>query len=333
MLKLATIGTSPICDSFLGGARLSGKFEHTAVYSRNYETGKAFAQKHGCKNVFTSLGQMASWDGIDCVYIASPNVFHAQQSKLFLENGKHVLCEKPIATSAKEYEELKLLADEKSLIYMEAIIPPHTSFHKPIKDALGKIGKISMVKIDFCQRSSKLDAYLAGENPNIFNMSLHAGALMDLGVYCVYAAIDLLGVPKSVSANASYLSNGADSGGVAVFEYDDFNAVLTYAKNGQSRIGSEIVGEECTLKIKSIGQYSGATIIDRSGNEIQISGSCSKEELMSGEAKTFANFILNPEQTCEEYASASKMCLDVHRCMDKIKHSANIVYPALNLWN
>lgn len=327
MLKLATIGTSPICDSFLGGARLSGKFEHTAVYSRNYETGKAFAQKHGCKNVFTSLEQMASWDGIDCVYIASPNVFHAQQSKLFLENGKHVLCEKPIATSAKEYEELKLFADEKSLIYMEAIIPPHTSFHKPIKDALGKIGKISMAKIDFCQRSSKLDAYLAGKNPNIFNMSLHAGALMDLGVYCVYAAIDLLGVPKSVGANASYLSNGADSGGVAIFEYDDFNAVLTYAKNGQSRIGSEIVGEDGTLTIKSIGQYSGATLIDRYGNETEISGNLSKEELMSGEATAFADFIVNPAETGGRYGDISKLCLEVHRCMDSVKKKSGIVYP------
>lgn len=49
-----------------------------------------------------------------------------------------------------------------------------------------------MVKLDFCQRSSKLDSYLEGELPNIFNPALETGALMDLGVYCVYPALALL---------------------------------------------------------------------------------------------------------------------------------------------
>ena len=46
-----------------------------------------------------------------------------------------------------------------------------------------------------------------GEHVNIFDMSLHAGTLMDLGVYCVYAAIDLFGMPNGIKASASFLND------------------------------------------------------------------------------------------------------------------------------
>ena len=69
---------------------------------------------------------------------------------------------------------------------MEAIIPIYNSSRRLIKNALKEIGNISMVKIDYCQRSSRYDRFMNGEHVNIFDMSLHAGTLMDLGVYCVY---------------------------------------------------------------------------------------------------------------------------------------------------
>ena len=64
----------------------------------------------------------------------------------------------------------------------------HLPQRKLLEDTLQQLGQISLVKLDFCQRSSKLDRYLQGELPNIFNPALETGALMDLGVYCVYPA-------------------------------------------------------------------------------------------------------------------------------------------------
>src|SRR4051794_28274423 len=96
-MKYGTIGTSPITNEFIESAKLVDGMELTAVYSRNIEKGISFAGKHGVKSVFIDLEQMASSELIDAVYIASPNSLHYEQSKLFLEKGKHVLCEKPIA--------------------------------------------------------------------------------------------------------------------------------------------------------------------------------------------------------------------------------------------
>ena len=92
MIRFATVGTSLITEKCLKALKLSGRFEHAAVYSRKYETGAAFAEKVGCATVFTNMEELAKSDRIDAVYIATPNVFHFEQSRLFLENGKHVIC-------------------------------------------------------------------------------------------------------------------------------------------------------------------------------------------------------------------------------------------------
>lgn len=325
MIRLGTVGTSGICEHFLSGAALTNQFILSAVYSRKYETGYAFGEKFGCKTVFTDLEEMAKSSLMDAVYIASPNRLHGNQTRFFLENGKHVICEKPITTSAKEYTELKALADKNGLIYMEAIIPPHTEYYAKVKEAFLRIGKPVSARFDFSQRSSRLDAFLRGEKINIFDMSLCAGTLMDLGVYCVYGAIDFLGVPNQIYANAHYLPNGADGSGMAVFTYEDFSAVLSYSKIAQGALGSEIIGEKGVLKIASVSQYAGVTLV-LNGKEEVITEFPSRAEFMSGEALNFARFIQNPLENIEKYEQVSEMCFNVHTCMDEIKRKAQIKY-------
>lgn len=329
MIRLATIGTSGICQSFLDGVAITNEFILSAVYSRNYATGITFAEKNNCDKVFTSLTQMAEYDGIDAVYIATPNTFHTEQSRIFLENGKHVICEKPIVANAKEYTELKALADSKGLIYMEAIIPRHVKGYKAVKDAFSKIGRISMARIDFCQYSSRMESFLKGEQVNIFDMSLKAGTLMDLGVYCVYAAVDFLGFPSKINAKSFLLPNGADGSGYATFDYNDFSAILTYSKTAQGAVGSEIVGEKGSLKIKFISQYAGVTLV-KDGKEEIITEFPTKAVLMSGEAQKFADYILRYNENSEDYQKTSELCLNVHRCMDTIKEAAGLIYPDYN---
>ena len=323
MIKLGTVGTSRITEGFLSGAALTGEFEHIAVYSRSLDTGKAFAERFRAKEVYTDLVEMAK-SGIDAVYIASPNVFHVKQSRVFLENGIHVICEKPIATNALEYMELKKFADSRGLVYMEAIIPRHISGYGAVKQALHKIGKISMARIDFCQRSSRLDDFLQGKHVNIFDMSLHAGTLMDLGIYCVYAAVDFFGMPNKINASASFLENGADGSGSAIFEYDNFSCVLTYSKIGQSKAPCEIVGDKGSVLIDKIGLYADAYKVI-GDQKTPLTEFVEKPLLMSLEASAFADFINGDK--LEIYKQNSMLCYDVHTCMDQIKKSAGIKYP------
>lgn len=322
MIRYATIGRGVIADQFIAGAALCGEFTLAAVYSRDVQTGRAFAQKHGCDTVYTSLSELAASD-VEAVYIASPNSCHVPQSEQMLRAGKHVICEKPIATSAAEYARLKALADERGLIYMEAIIPRYVAGRAKIHEALAAIGNIASARIDFAQLTSRYEALQRGEQVNIFDMSLAAGTLMDLGVYCVYAAVDLFGVPQNVMATASYLPNGADCGGTALFDYGSFSAALTYTKVGHSAVGSEITGDSGTLVIERIGLYVGVYLV-QNGVKTQLFADEPKEQLMSREAAAFAAFIRGENR--EDYADASALAMDVHTCMDTIKEKAGIVY-------
>lgn len=326
MIRFATIGRGSIVDCFIEGMRASSKLCLSAVYSRSKADGDAFARKHGVNKVYTRLEDLACDRDIDAVYIASPNSLHAEQSEFLLKAGKHILCEKPIATSAAEYKRLKDLADSLGLIYMEAIIPIYTPFRSAIKKALGEIGNISVARLNYCQRSSRYDDYMAGKDMNIFNMSLAGGTLMDIGVYCVYAAVDLLGAPKDISATASFLRGGTDGSGAALFSYNGFVACLTYGKTSDSALGCEIEGDRGSVTIGKVGLYADAALI-KDGNSLPLTKFTEKAELMGFEASRFADYINGT--ALDEYADNSRLCFDVHTCMDKIKQCADIKYPTI----
>ena len=191
----------------------------------------------GAQKVYTDLAQMAADEEIDAVYIASPNRLHYEQSKLFLQHGKHVICEKPITVEPEELQELQELAQQKNLIYIEALIGVYLPQMKVLQGAVERLGPVHLARFDFSQYSSKYPAYLRGELPNIFNPQMATGGWMDLGIYCLYPAIMLFGVPDHVHAHARFLSTGADGSGCVTLQYPDKTVVLTYSKTAQGTIG------------------------------------------------------------------------------------------------
>lgn len=325
MIRLATVGTSAITEKFLAACRLTGRYELNTAYSRSRENAEKFAKAQGFKHYSNDLMAVAENSEIDAVYIATPNAFHYEQSRLFLENGKNVICEKPITTDCEKYDELLSIADKKGLIYAEAIMSRHSAGRRVLLDAISQIGRISQARIDYCQLSSRYEKFKKGERVNIFDMSLAAGTLMDLGVYCVYAAVDLLGAPDTVSASAAFANNGADLSGGAVLGFKDFTAVLSYSKIGQSAIGSEIVGDSGTIKIGSVSQYADISLV-KDGKETLLFGMPDRAEVMLGEAKKFADYIEN-DAFADDYKSVCELTHNVHTCMDLIKQSAKIKYP------
>ena len=322
MIKLGIIGTSKITDEFLSAVFLAERFELSAIYSRTLEKGTDFAKKYGAIPVYTDMVKMAE-SGIEAVYIASPNSCHYSQSKLFLEKQINVICEKPITCSLSQYEELKVLADKNHVIYMEAIMSMYCGGYDFLHNALNYIGKIAMARLDFCQRSSRLNNFYKGIPQNIFDMKLGAGTLMDLGVYCVYGAVDLFGLPNKISAHASFFENGCDCAGSSIFLYDDFQAVLTYCKNGQSIAHSEIIGENGTITIESISQYACIRLLV-DGEERSYYPMFEKKNIMLGEVNAFADFIKG--DALNLYAEKSEICRNVHNCMDTIKKICKMKY-------
>ena len=320
-MKYGVIGTGWIAESFIAGVRLKTDSEIAAVYSRTAEKGGEFAERNSIPAVYTDLDEFLKSD-IDAVYVASPNVMHYPQSKKCLEAGKHVICEKPITVTPEQYEDCKRIADEKGLIYLEAIMYMHTPAREVLRDNIKKIGRITSAHFDFSQLSSKYPAYLRGENPNIFNPVMATGSLMDLGIYCVYPAVDLFGIPDKITADAVFLDSGADASGSVSFNYGDKLITFTHSKTGQDYSGSEIFGDEGTIHIESISKLINVSLYNINREKELIIPEYSKPELMGFEAAEFERFIKNPAD--EKYKLSSETALQVCRLMSEIRDKANI---------
>ena len=168
MVRFGIIGTSCISDKFVEALKTIKKCEVTAVYSRSVEKGDYFATKHDIKTIYLSLEEMAESQKVDAVYIASPNGLHPSQAIKMMENGKHVICEKAIAPTVKELDEMIRIAKENNVVLMEAMRPTLNPNFNIIKESLEKIGPVRGITASYCQYSSRYYNLKKGELTNIF---------------------------------------------------------------------------------------------------------------------------------------------------------------------
>lgn len=333
-LRFGIVGTGWITSEYIHGAIDTGLWELTAVYSRTRERGEEYAKKQAelyqkpIPKVYTDLEALAHSQEIDAVYVAPPNVMHYEDCKLLLSAGKHVLCEKPLCAQAEKVRELQRIAEEQNVVFLEAIMFMHLPQRKLLEESLTKLGKITLARLDFCQRSSKLDSYLNGELPNIFNPALETGALMDLGVYCVYPALALFGEPESFSASPLLLPNGIDGAGTVTLHYPDKLVLLTYSKMGQAGANTDFQGTDGTLSVDSISRIAGMRLRDKNGVVTELYGEDEKFKLMGCEARDFYRYITEPTETHAEYRRCSELSLSVSAFMENIRREANIQFPS-----
>ena len=308
-MRIATIGTSWITESFIQSSAYVENADVVAVFSRDEGKAKAFAEKNNIDKYYFSLEQMLADKNIDAVYIASPNSKHYEQAKMCLEAGKHVICEKPMVVTFSQLEELYKLADSKNLILLEAMKSMHSDGLKVIEKALPDIGEIRTAQIDFSQHSSKYGAYKRGENPNIFNPDFCTGALMELGVYCVYFALEIFGKPDKVISHSDFLESGADCTGTLIFVYEDKTITITYSKTANGFLGSRILGENGAITVKSVSKLTGIDRYYNDGRTEELYPVIDENVVMSKEIEAFRDFTegrnLNYYNFCKYMAGVS----------------------------
>ena len=193
MLKLGIIGTGAISHHFIDAAHTSGEYQLVAVYSRKIETAEKFASHYQDVTLFDQLEDFFKHP-FDVVYIASPNSLHFSQAKIALVAGKHVILEKPAVTQPKEWKDLLQTAQKNQRFIFEAARNYHEEAFATIKDFLADKHVLG-ADFNYAKYSSKMPELLAGNTPNVFSNRFAGGALMDLGIYPLYAAIHLFGNP------------------------------------------------------------------------------------------------------------------------------------------
>lgn len=317
-MNFATVGTSWITESFIEASALAGDAEVKAVYSRSLQKGRRLADKFGIRTVYTSFDSLLNDDTIDCVYIASPNSLHYEQSKKCLLSGKSVLCEKPAAVTPKELKELYEIAEGRGLIFLEAMKSIHASSLPILREEIKTLGNITTAFLDFSQLSSKYPAYLKGENPNVFNPEFCSGGLMDLGIYPVYLAAELFGRPKKIISHCDFLKSGADFAGTLIFVYGGITVTVSYSKTANGYTGSRILGDRGAILIKSVSNLTGVTKIRGDGKTRELFPEIDEKIVMSEEIYNFIDFAKGERLEYYDYCRAvsemvSEILEDVRR--------------------
>ena len=314
MIRFATLGTSAITDRFIDAARRVEGVEIAAAVSREHHRARAFADRHGIPGSGDDLTALASEGRIDAVYIGSPNGAHAHQAREAIAAGLHVFLEKPATPTADEFAELLAAAAERGVIVFEGMRNVYDPGFARLSELLARVGTVRRASFSLCQRSARYDLVLQGETPNIFDPALAGGALWDLGVYPLSAAIALFGEPRSESAATVTIPTGVDGAGSALLAYDGMVVDIAFSKITGSSRPSEVQGELGTLTIDRITDPRVLTLapLGREPEEHRIEGA---DNNMEYEVARFAALVRGEADATVD----QQRTLAVLRTVDRIR--------------
>ncbi len=216
LVRWGILSAGLMADRFVSDLRKTPGAEVVAVAARSIQRAEAFAAKHRISRAYDSYEVLAKDPGIDVIYVATTHNFHKSHTLLCLENGKHVLCEKPFALNAIEACQMIACAGEKRLFLMEAMWSRFNPVYKRamqwVKDEL--IGEVRMLKADLGFRASWEPQH------RLLNPALAGGSILDVGIYPLALASHLFGPkPSEIQALAFLGATGVDEQAGIMLQY------------------------------------------------------------------------------------------------------------------
>ena len=183
--------------------------------SREHERAREFAQRHVIARASESYDALLADPDVQAVYIPLVNSLHHEWTLRALAAGKHVLCEKPLALNIQQAEEMTAAAKASGKLLMEAFM---YRFHPRTRSFIESISDPLYVQASFGFPLNATTNYR-------LQPELGGGALLDVGCYCVNAALWILGEPENVVAGMNI--DGVDR---------SVNALLMYSSGASASI-------------------------------------------------------------------------------------------------
>ena len=252
-IRIAMVGAGLAARLFSAAAEEVDEVEVAGIFSANPEHAAAFAAEHRLE-AFASLEAIAADPTIQAVYVGTPNSTHYELALAMMAAGKHVLIEKPLATSAAEARELVQVATTRKVLLMEAYRAAFEPNIAVLRRACAQLRPVRRAVLIMDQYSSRFDAYKAGEVHAAFDPGRGGGSTMDLGFYPVSLAVHLFGESRTVTATGVLLPNGADAQGTILLGYDGFEVACLHSKVATMGIESQIAGGALGADLRRLRQ-------------------------------------------------------------------------------
>lgn len=247
-LRWGILATGGIAHAFAADLRTAGR-DLVAVGSRSSGGAERFAAEFAIPRAHASYEELVADPDVDIVYVSTPHPFHAENAILALEAGKHVLVEKPFTLNAAEAARVRDVAAARGLLAMEAMwtryLPHMVRIRELIAD--GALGEVRSLFADHTQRISADPAH------RLNALELGGGALLDLGIYPISFAWDVLGAPGTIAAAARMSDTGADADVATVFTHA--SGAVSTSVSGSRAAGpntAHVVGTEARIDIDRV---------------------------------------------------------------------------------
>lgn len=322
-INVAIIGTGKIANTYVKVFKNADKINVYAVASRSLDKAQEFAAKYEIEKAYGTYEEVLNDENVNLVYIATPHTLHYEMSKMFLEGGKNVLCEKPVTLNSKEAAELFKLAKEKNLFFSEAMWTRFLPVIKTVKDVLdsGRIGNIK-----FATAST---AFNATKNERMTDPALAGGMLLDCGIYVITSIFLLIGEQyKDFSTSCVLSEKGVDLRSITTLTYEnDVTATMFMSMDSHFENKIKISGDKGYMEIEVPYNWHNIKIYSPMNElleEIQPpeQSSWGREYIVDA----VADAIINGRTYCEE-ASPEKI-LAVMKLMDDMRSKWGLKYPS-----
>lgn len=244
-IRWGIIGTGKIANTFAQGLCNVEDAVLEAVASRDIQKANLFADKYGFEKAYGSYAELAADKDIDVVYIATPMSSHLGDTLLCLDSGRNVLCEKSMTLNSEQLAKMFERAHEKDLFLMEAMwMKCRPSFLKAREwIQAGRIGNVKVIRADFCN--------LCPYDPDdrLFRPDCGGGSLLDLGIYPITFAADILGYsPKEIISSAYIAKDRVDHYASVLMRYEGGAfADLSMGFDFQCENTAVIIGDEGSI--------------------------------------------------------------------------------------
>ena len=188
-IKWGVMGTAFICErSTFPGMLQAENCEMYAIAGRNMEKAERFKETYGFQKAYGSYEKLLADPKVEAVYIPLPNTMHYEWTIRALKSGKHVLCEKPLAPTEAQAEEMFKAAEENHVYLMEAFAYQHSPYIAAVRKEIenGTIGDVRYME----------SAYITSDyDPKNIRMRRDTlgGCTYDLGVYNTSLILRILG--------------------------------------------------------------------------------------------------------------------------------------------